>query len=53
MKGSRNSNSKQNKQGYTHVPKPDIRDDMDSRKTHELHYKDKNNKQGIKPNKKK
>lgn len=35
MKGSRAQNNKQNKQMVGHRPKPDIRDDMDSRKNEE------------------
>lgn len=50
MKGSRNSDVRQSKQGHVNMPKPDIRDDMDSRKNKEANYKDNNNKQGRKPN---
>jgi hypothetical protein len=32
MKNSRNQTSKQSKQGTSRVPKPEIRDDLDSRK---------------------
>lgn len=35
MKGSRAQNNMQNKQMTGHRPKPDIRDDMDSRKNEE------------------
>jgi hypothetical protein len=35
MKTSRASDNKQSKQGNTHKPKPEIRDDLDSRKTGE------------------
>ncbi|MEP7127743.1 MAG: hypothetical protein ABI729_02695 [Chitinophagales bacterium] len=35
MKSSRDQISKQNKQGVTKKPKPEIRDDMDSRKSKE------------------
>jgi len=38
MKGARNENNKQSKQGHVNVPKPDIRDDMDSRKEKEAGY---------------
>jgi hypothetical protein len=32
MKGSRSTTNKQNKQGLSHKPRPEIRDDMDSHK---------------------
>lgn len=35
MKNSRKSESHQNKQGHVNTPRPDIRDDMDSRKDKE------------------
>lgn len=35
MKGSRSQNNKQNKQFMGHRPKPEIRDDLDSRETEE------------------
>ena len=35
MKFSRNSNNHQNKQGHTNMPRPEIRDDMDSRSREE------------------
>jgi hypothetical protein len=35
MKGSRSQNNAQSKQGMTHKPKPEIRDDMDSRERKE------------------
>jgi hypothetical protein len=35
MKGARNENNKQSKQGHVNVPRPDIRDEMDSRKEKE------------------
>lgn len=31
MKSSRSSNSRQNKQGFNQKPRPEIRDDLDSR----------------------
>jgi len=31
MKTSRSTNNKQSKQGMSHKPRPEIRDDMDSR----------------------
>jgi hypothetical protein len=39
MKGSRSSNTLQNKQMIGHKPKPDIRDDIDSRKNEEQESK--------------
>ncbi len=39
MKTSRKSESGQNKQGRVNIPKPDIRDDMDSRKNKEANPK--------------
>lgn len=50
MKTSRKQESGQNKQGHINTPRPDIRDDMDSRKDKELAYKEYNNKKGRKPN---
>lgn len=35
MKTSRSQNNKQSKQGMVHTPKPEIRDDLDSRKNEE------------------
>jgi len=32
MKGSRSTTNKQSKQGMSHKPRPEIRDDLDSRK---------------------
>jgi hypothetical protein len=32
MKESRSTNNRQSKQGMSHKPRPEIRDDMDSRK---------------------
>ncbi|HKZ38963.1 MAG TPA: hypothetical protein VJ184_14975 [Chryseolinea sp.] len=39
MKNSRNQTSKQSKQGNSRVPKPEIRDDLDSRKNEEQELK--------------
>ena len=39
MKDSRSQNNKQNKQMVGHVPQPDIRDDLDSRKNEEWQTK--------------
>jgi hypothetical protein len=35
MKNSRNQTNKQSKQGVTRIPKPEIRDNLDSRKNEE------------------
>jgi hypothetical protein len=35
MKNARSQNTKQNKQMISHQPKPEIRDDLDSRKNEE------------------
>ena len=42
MKKARSSDNKQNKQGLTHKPKPEIRDDMDSRHKKDLNIKSEN-----------
>lgn len=39
MKGSRSQNNQQNKQGMSHGPMPDIRDNLDSRKREEQDFK--------------
>ena len=39
MKNSRHQESKQSKQGMTNKPRPEIRDDMDSRHNKENRYK--------------
>lgn len=41
MKSSRSQNNKQNKQGLSRKPMPEIRDNLDSRKNEErdTHYK--------------
>jgi hypothetical protein len=36
MKTARSQNTNQSKQGMSHKPKPDIRDDLDSRKEKEV-----------------
>lgn len=51
MKPSRNSENKQSKQGFTNKPKPEIRDDMDSRENKELNFKDKQKKKAVKKSK--
>jgi hypothetical protein len=39
MKGSRAQNNMQNKQQLGHRPKPEVRDDLDSRKNEEQEFK--------------
>ena len=39
MKNSRSQSNKQSKQGISHVPKPEIRDNLDSRKNEEQESK--------------
>lgn len=41
MKSSRSTTNRQSKQGMTHKPRPEIRDDMDSRKVKEGNRKEK------------
>jgi hypothetical protein len=36
MKNTRNEQTRQSKQGISHKPRPEIRDDMDSRKTKDI-----------------
>lgn len=50
MKGSRNQNNLQSKQNISNVPKPDVRDNLDSRERKEHTYKERTNKEGKKPN---
>ena len=40
MKTSRSTSNKQNKQGMSHKPRPEIRDDMNSRKGKEGNRKE-------------
>jgi hypothetical protein len=51
MKSSRNTNNKQSKQGHSKKPRPEIRDDLDSRKEKELGYKGDKSKKGDKKKK--
>lgn len=51
MKTSRKSESAQNKQGKVNIPKPDIRDDMDSRKSKEPNSNKANPKKVVNANK--
>jgi hypothetical protein len=39
MKDSRSTNNKQSKQGMSHKPMPEIRDNLDSRKREEQDFK--------------
>ncbi len=48
MKTSRNTTGKQNKQGNSKKNRPEIRDDMDSRKSKEDGYKGDKSKKGDK-----
>ncbi|MCW3123911.1 MAG: hypothetical protein JWQ38_3403 [Flavipsychrobacter sp.] len=49
MKNSRKEESRQSKQGHVNTPRPDIRDDMDSRKEKEAGFKENDNKPARKP----
>jgi hypothetical protein len=53
MKNSRNQTSKQSKQGNLRVPKPEIRDDLDSRKNEEQDSKGSDTTHNKKENKSK
>ncbi|MES2701361.1 MAG: hypothetical protein V4649_01925 [Bacteroidota bacterium] len=44
MKGARNQETRQNKQGHVNVPRPDIRDEMDSRERKEVGFRENDNK---------
>jgi hypothetical protein len=46
MKGSRSTTNKQSKQGQSKKPRPEIRDDMDSRKEKEPGYRGDKSKKG-------
>lgn len=46
MKTSRSNNNRQNKQGISKKPRPEIRDDMDSREKKEIGYKGDKSKKG-------
>ena len=48
MKTSRSTINKQSKQGQSHKPRPEIRDDMDSRKNKQGNFKEKNPQSGKK-----
>jgi hypothetical protein len=44
MKNSRNEESRQSKQGRVNTPRPDIRDEMDSRKEKEAGFRGNDNR---------
>ena len=46
MKQSRSSMTRQSKQGMSHKPRPEIRDDLDSRKEKEISFKGDRSKKG-------
>lgn len=46
MKLSRSTNNKQSKQGHSKKPRPEIRDDIDSRKKKESGYRGDKSKKG-------
>jgi hypothetical protein len=48
MKTSRSTTTKQSKQGPSKKPRPEIRDDMDSRKSKEAGFKGNQNKKATK-----
>lgn len=48
MKNSRNTTNRQSKQGNSHKPRPEIRDDIDSRKQKEPGFKGERSKKGDK-----
>jgi hypothetical protein len=48
MKQSRSTTNKQSKQGNSHKPRPEIRDDLDSRERKEGNYKGDKSKKGDK-----
>jgi hypothetical protein len=52
MKSSRSTTNKQSKQGMSKKPRPEIRDDMDSRKQKESGYKGPASKKPAKKKKK-
>jgi hypothetical protein len=49
MKTARSITNKQNKQGLSKKPRPEIRDDIDSRKNKEAGYKGDMSKKGDRP----
>lgn len=53
MKYTRSQNTKQSKQGVTHKPKPEIRDDLDSRENKEGNFRNEDSDKSRKLKKKK
>jgi len=52
MKNSRSSTNKQSKQGFSHKPIPEVRDNLDSRSQKESGYKGDKSKKGDRGKKK-
>ncbi len=52
MKGARSTTNMQSKQGHSKKPRPEIRDDMDSRKDREIGYRGDISKKGDRKKKK-
>ncbi len=52
MKNSRKEESRQSKQGHVNTPRPDIRDEMDSRKEKEPGFRENDNRPDKKKSKK-
>jgi hypothetical protein len=50
MKGSRNQANRQSKQYISNIPRPDNKDDLDSRERKDNNYTERSNKEGKKPN---
>ncbi len=50
MNSNQNSNNNQGQQHPVNPQRPDVRDNLDSRKKKEAGYKDNNNQEGKKPN---
>jgi len=50
MKGSRSQTNRQSKQYISNIPRPEVRDNLDSRERTESNFKERVNKQGKKPN---
>ena len=46
MKNSRSTTNMQSKQGMSHKPRPEVRDDLDSRKQKERGFKGNKSKKG-------
>ena len=50
MKGARGRETAQNKQGPVNIPRPEIRDNLDSRERKDAGYKERSNRSGKKSN---